>query len=513
MSHPLVKAAQYLRMSTDHQQYSLDNQKEAISRYAAENGFVIMKTYSDAAKSGLHLTNRTGLKQLLRDVMDGAQEFRAVLVYDVSRWGRFQDADEAAHYEYLCKSSGVPVHYCAETFVNDNSTVGLIMKALKRTMAGEYSRDLSAKVWAGQARLARMGFRVGGVPAFGLRRLLIDSTRKPKQLLTAGEYKNISTDRVILVSGLSGEVATVRRIFHEFVNEHRSMRSIANRLNREGAFFLGGVEWNANHIARVLRQENYVGKQVWARTASHLGSPVRRRPSNEWVTCDCAFEPIISSKLFAQAQAALANLTCHLSNEDLLDRLRALLKSHGRLTSEIIHKSKECPGLTTYHKRLGGLLNAYKQLGYMRPDLLSAATNRQRLMLLRAQLIDALVEQSKGQLAKTRPSARFRTLLKFRRTGLLISVVLARHVPTRKGLPRWLVEPPRNERKRTTIVAFLCENNCSIHHMRVFPRIIYPSATIRTMVDDVWMKTGLRLESLPDAVSKILSVRLRKPPS
>src|SRR6266404_7316050 len=93
-----VPAAQYVRMSTDYQQYSLDNQADAISRYATDHDFLIVKTYSDAARSGLRLKNRTGLKQLLKDVVDGQVEYRAVLVYDVSRWGRFQDADEAAHY-------------------------------------------------------------------------------------------------------------------------------------------------------------------------------------------------------------------------------------------------------------------------------------------------------------------------------------------------------------------------------------------------------------------------------
>jgi len=121
MENMPILAAQYLRMSTDHQQYSLDNQADAIARYAAQRGFQIVKTYSDAARSGLRLKNRAGLKQLLKDVVDGQQEFRAVLVYDVSRWGRFQDTDEAAHYEYLCKSAGVPIHYCAEMFSNDNS--------------------------------------------------------------------------------------------------------------------------------------------------------------------------------------------------------------------------------------------------------------------------------------------------------------------------------------------------------------------------------------------------------
>jgi DNA invertase Pin-like site-specific DNA recombinase len=50
-------------MSTDYQQYSLDNQAHAISRYATDHDFLIVKTYSDAARSGLRLKNRAGLKQ------------------------------------------------------------------------------------------------------------------------------------------------------------------------------------------------------------------------------------------------------------------------------------------------------------------------------------------------------------------------------------------------------------------------------------------------------------------
>jgi len=89
----------------------------------------------------------------LQDVVSGTSSYRAILVYDVSRWGRFQDTDESAHYEFLCKSAGVPVHYCAETFANDGTLPSLIMKALKRTMAGEYSRDLGVRVFAGMKRL------------------------------------------------------------------------------------------------------------------------------------------------------------------------------------------------------------------------------------------------------------------------------------------------------------------------------------------------------------------------
>src|SRR5271157_3170892 len=113
----------------------------------------------------------------------GTADFDQVLVYDVSRWGRFPDTDEAAHYEYLCKRAGITVHYCAEQFENDNSTTSNLLKALKRTMAGEYSRELSVKVCAGQRRLVAMGFWQGGTAPFGMLRQLVSATGEPKQTL------------------------------------------------------------------------------------------------------------------------------------------------------------------------------------------------------------------------------------------------------------------------------------------------------------------------------------------
>lgn len=141
MTANLRPAAQYLRKSTEHQQYSLENQSAAIQKYAESQGFEVVRTYSDPARRGLVLKHRPGLQQLLQDVV-GTPSYRAILVYDVSRWGRFQDTDESAHYEFLCKSAGAPVHYCAETFANDGTLPSLIMKTLKRTMAAEFSREL-----------------------------------------------------------------------------------------------------------------------------------------------------------------------------------------------------------------------------------------------------------------------------------------------------------------------------------------------------------------------------------
>ena len=109
----------------------------------------IVRASVDPGKSGTSIKGRKGLQELLCLVESGAADFDQVLVYDVSRWGWFLDTDEAAHYEYLCKRAGIVVRYCAEQFENDNSTTSNLLKALNRTMAGEFSRELSIKVSAG----------------------------------------------------------------------------------------------------------------------------------------------------------------------------------------------------------------------------------------------------------------------------------------------------------------------------------------------------------------------------
>jgi len=114
-----IRAAQYVRMSTEHQQYSTLNQEDVIREYAERRGFEIVRTYADEGKSGLNVAGRESLRRLIADVQEQQADFDVILVYDVSRWGRFQDADESAYYEYLCKQAGIDVHYCAEQFEND----------------------------------------------------------------------------------------------------------------------------------------------------------------------------------------------------------------------------------------------------------------------------------------------------------------------------------------------------------------------------------------------------------
>src|SRR5471032_2695464 len=228
---PLGRAAQYVRMSTEHQRYSTENQADAIREYAERRGLEVIRTYADEGKSGLRLDGRDALKRLIDDVQTQKADFTTILVYDISRWGRFQDADESAYYEYICRRAGIAVQYCAEQFENDGSPVSTIVKGVKRAMAGEYSRELSAKVFAGQCRLIELGFRQGGPAGYGLRRVLIDEHGIMKSELHRGEHKSLQTDRVVLMPGPESEIRIVNLIYNWFIEESLNEYEIAARLN------------------------------------------------------------------------------------------------------------------------------------------------------------------------------------------------------------------------------------------------------------------------------------------
>jgi DNA invertase Pin-like site-specific DNA recombinase len=255
-------AAAYVRMSTEHQQYSTSNQMDAIREYAKRRGLDIVQEYSDEGKSGLNIQGRDSLAQMIQDVADGKANYSSILVYDVSRWGRFQDADESAYYEYICRKAGVSVHYCAEQFENDGSPVSTIVKGVKRAMAGEYSRELSSKVFQGACRLIQLGYKQGGTAGYGLRRMLIDQNGEKKAVLKMGEQKSLQTDRVVLVAGPEQEVLVVRGIYRAFLDESKLESEIAAGLNAQGLLTDFGRVWTRGTVHEVLTNEKYIGNNV-----------------------------------------------------------------------------------------------------------------------------------------------------------------------------------------------------------------------------------------------------------
>ena len=362
-----VRAAQYVRMSTEHQKYSTENQAEAMQQYAARRGIEIVRTYADEGKSGLSLEGRDALKQLIEDVQTKRADFTTILVYDISRWGRFQDADESAYYEYICKRAGISVQYCAEQFENDGSPVSTIVKGVKRAMAGEYSRELSVKVFTGQCRLIELGYRQGGPPGYGLRRSLIDQAGTAKGELSRGEHKSIQTDRVVLVPGPPEEIETVRWMYRSFVKEGKLEREIADSLNERGITTDLGRPWTRGTVHQVLINEKYIGNNVWNRGSFKLKRKRVRNSPDMWIRAEGAFEPIVDRSLFDAAQAIIRERSHKLSNEEMLAALQQLLQDRGYLSGLIIDETERLPSSSAYQSRFGSLLRAYELVGFT-PD-------------------------------------------------------------------------------------------------------------------------------------------------
>lgn len=363
----LFRAAQYVRMSTEHQQYSTENQGDKIREYAARRGIEIVRTYADEGKSGLRIDGRLALQQLIRDVETGQADFQIILVYDVSRWGRFQDADESAYYEYICRRAGIQVAYCAEQFENDGSPVSTIVKGVKRAMAGEYSRELSAKVFAGQCRLIELGYRQGGPAGYGLRRVLIDQTGSMKSELARGEHKSLQTDRVILMPGPDTEVQVVNQIYRWFVDEGVSESEIAARLNGGGILTDLEREWTRSTVREVLSNEKYIGNNVYNRISFKLKKHRVTNTPDMWIRKEGAFEAIVPPEVFYTAQGIMRARAHRFSNEELIEKLRNLFRQRGFLSGLIIDETEGMPSAAAYAHRFGSLIRAYQAVGFT-PD-------------------------------------------------------------------------------------------------------------------------------------------------
>jgi len=470
--HPapsLTRAAEYVRMSTEHQQYSTENQGDVHRQYAAQRGMEIVRTYADSGKSGLRIDGRDALKQLIHDVESGNADFRAILVYDVSRWGRFQDADESAYYEYICRRAKIDVHYCAEQFENDGSPVSTIVKGVKRAMAGEYSRELSAKVFIGQCRLIELGFRQGGAPGYGLRRMLQDQSGAPKGVLSRGEQKSIQTDRVILVPGPPAEVDAVRSIYRLFLEEGKVESEIATLLNERGLLSDLGRPWTRGTIHQVLTNQKYIGNNIYNRVSFKLKKKRVINPPEMWIRAASVFEPLVSTDQFREAQRIIGERSRRHTNDELLRHLRMLLEREGRLSGILIDEAEQMASSSVYRNRFSSLIRAYQLIGYTPDrDYRFIETNR-RLRLMHPKVVEAVVERMR-QLGGVVTIDAATDLLRVN-GEFTVSLVIARCRPTDAGSLRWSIRLDTGLRPDLTIAVRLDAGNDQPIDYYLLPRM------------------------------------------
>jgi DNA invertase Pin-like site-specific DNA recombinase len=494
-----VPAAQYLRMSTDRQEYSLAFQQAVISSYAADHNFRIVTTYTDAGKSGLALRHRAGLSKLLEDAISGVQPYKAILVYDVSRWGRFQDSDESAHYEFICQRAGVAVHYCAETFANDGTMPSTMMKALKRAMAAEYSRELSEKVTLAMTHMVRDGLWPGAMPGYGLRRMLVSNNRTPKQEMKFGERKNLRTDRTLLVPGPPEEISVIKEIFRLYSEERRSFPYIARKLNDLGIEHRRDVRWTYQAIRQIILNEKYTGSIVWGRYSQKLRSRAVPVSREKWVVVREAFPPIVDCATFEAARTVWANKAWQLSDEQYLDRLRALQETAGRLNARLINESSLTPSCSAYISRFGTLHRAYELIGYRRTDTfrIRKLSNIQITRMYRC--LYGRLRRLFPDVKATHASSRARPKTLRFSTGLSVAIAVCHADKTLRGEKRWRFESHHAQNSGlVTLLCFCGPTNTGIAHYFVIPSASHIPVISLLKEHDARVANGQQLRNLRD---------------
>ncbi|QPF83919.1 recombinase family protein [Bradyrhizobium genosp. L] len=509
-SPAMPRAAQYVRMSTDPQEYSIDLQVAVIAVYAARRGIEIVRTYSDPGRSGLTIARRIGLQQLIDDVESGKPDFDCVLVSDVSRWGRFQDADESAYYEFICKRAGISVHYCSEEFENDGSLSSVILKNLKRAGAAGFSKDLSRNVFLGQSNIVKRGYWRGGAAPYGLRRMLVDANGKRKGLLQRGQHKNLKSERIILVQGPSSEVRIVRRIFSSFVMQKKNRTQIANELNAEGTLSPGGKQWTALTLSNLLANEIYLGHIIFNRHSMKLAGRRTDNPPEMWIRHDNAFKGIINPRLFARARQRLAQVANNKKETDqqLLDALAALLRRKGRLSVHIIQAAKGVRHPTVYTNRFGSLMRAYELVGF-RPQaryrFLEVAVEIDRTI---CSVVDDIIIDLRGH--GVNASFLHELYLLTISGGLTVSVAVARAVSDGGTKSRrWEIRRLKYQKAELTLLIRMDSGNSRISDYFLLPTVALPLTKDRKKLrvsDRLFAR--MRLDSL-EAVMGALYGRLR----
>lgn len=238
-------AAAYLRCSTDQQDTSIEQQEDAIVRYCCARGYRIIAKYADEGVSGTKL-ERPGLSRAVREAKDPETEWKILVCYDRTRWGRFDDPRAPVWLEYELALAGRGLEFVRKAY--PEGVVGVIMKTLDDYMAQQDREAILTRLQRGRAHAVQNGLWVGGRPPYGYDLNTVRVGTKTRTVLVVNE----------------GEAAVVRRIYamHE---QGLSLRGIANVLTLDDVPTpKRGKKWSGEAVRIILSNPVYRGRLEFA---------------------------------------------------------------------------------------------------------------------------------------------------------------------------------------------------------------------------------------------------------
>jgi len=504
-----LKAAIYIRMSTELQTESPEVQEYQIRAYAERYNISVVRVYKDLGISVMTAEDRPQFKALIDDVRHSHVEFNIVLYLDESRWGRFVDSRDADYYRIILAHKNVICQSCDQELTLDKSgIIERLFTIIKDESASEYSRQLSRKVFVGQCHLIEKGFRQGGPAGFGLRRMLLGESGKPKQTLSVGERKSLQTERVILVPGPQEETELVKWMYDQFIAGRRE-REIAEILNAREWKTDFGRPWSADTVREVLTNEKYLGHNIYNRRSSKLKSKSKPNPIEEWVRKENAFDQVVDQERYDCAHAIFKERNRKFSNDELLKRLSNLLRLKGMLSALIIDESEEMPPSSLYAHRFGGLLRAYQLVGYIPERDYSYVEINKELRLVYKDIVNKIIATIERLGNRTIPIDTETGLLEINH-NLFVSLVISRCFTLPSGGLRWKIHFDTPLRPDITIAVRMNPDNKEIHDYYFLPSIEFGQGCLKLSEENIDLLDSFRFDTLEFLWKMSLNVSIDK---
>lgn len=302
-------AVGYTRCSTDMQDQSIPSQKTELLKYAEENGFRIIGWYDDQGRSGVSFSKRPAFMRMVKDA-EKTNNFKYVLVFDESRFGRSQDIREPIFWKYQLEMWGVLVVVINSRGNGGSGISNYLMVGIEAAEAGEYSLKNSRATKRGQKENASKGYSSGGTAPYAFKRIAVSKTTGEfKRDLPPGVW-SYPDEKVLFDLGDPFEVHIVKKIFNLKLGGF-GYKAIANLLNTEGVpsakrgrWKNKDQKWSASTIRSIITNETYTGKRIFNKhNESRLASPSKERWLNDekdWIVRPNSHPAIISEEIFNQ---------------------------------------------------------------------------------------------------------------------------------------------------------------------------------------------------------------------
>ncbi len=295
----MKRAIAYLRKSKDLQEASLEQQKEKILCFAKEHSIKVIEFFAEEA-CGESVEGRPQFRRMI-ECCKSKEVFQYVLVYDVSRWGRFENPKEAVYWEVEVEKSGRRVVFISEGFKEENIGTS-ITNFIKSAEASEYLKNIRRQTARGMIYYAKNGYWMGGRPPYGYSRAIVESGRVI-EVLPEGKQKNIKGQKIKLVINKE-QARVVKTIFIMFTKQGMSVNSIVGQLNQGNYPPPRGNMWSKSSIWRILHNDAYVGTLVYNRENGHKRHGKHKyNPQDKWIVVENAHEPIVPKELWKMVKA------------------------------------------------------------------------------------------------------------------------------------------------------------------------------------------------------------------